>query len=177
MQEVFPYLLEPSVLIYALLGGLILLLLLFALFIRHSLRLARLERKYQRLVGGAPAGNLEEVLGSLNDELKATKSELLRVDKNQGTLAAKMRTSLRGLSLVRYNAFHDTGSDLSFSLALLDENRDGMILSALYGREECRTYAKPVRGGGSSYHLSDEESKVLRQAAEALREGGDALVP
>jgi hypothetical protein len=175
MQELAAYLLDPAVFFYVLLAKLALFLLLFALLARQSLRLSRWEKKYRRLLGQAPGGNLEEILHSVHGELAAVKAGYTRVGRNQQALAEKVRTSLRGVSLLRYNAFHDTGSDLSYSLALLDENRDGVVLSALYGREECRTYAKPIKGGASSYHLSDEESRVLGQAAENVQRGGDVL--
>ena len=64
---------------------------------------------------------------------------------------------------MRYNAFSDTGSNLSYSLAVLDENNNGVVLSSLYGREDNRSYAKPVENGKSTYQLSDEEKDVLEQ--------------
>ncbi len=175
MQEIAAYILDPAVFFYFLSGFLGLLLLLLCLYIRQSLQLARLAKKYRRLLGRAPEGNLEEILQAVHGEMDAVKAELLRVDRNQKALFDKTKTSVRGMSLLRYNAFHNTGSDLSYSLALLDENRDGIVLSALYGREECRTYAKPVKGGTSSYNLSQEEARVLEQAARALQEGGDSF--
>jgi hypothetical protein len=66
--------------------------------------------------------------------------------------------------MVRYNAFPDTGSDQSFSVAMLDADGNGLVLSSLYGRTETRTYAKPVQGGKSTYPLSDEETAALLQA-------------
>jgi len=176
MQDLAAYLLDPAVFFFFVLALLALFLLLFGLWARQSLRLSRWEKKYRRLLGQAPAGNLEEILQSVHGELAAVKAEFSRVDRNQKALIEKIRTSLRGVRLLRYNAFHDTGSDLSYSLALLDENRDGVVLSALYGRDECRTYAKPIKGGGSPYHLSEEESRVLRQAVEDLQRGGGSLV-
>ena len=67
-------------------------------------------------------------------------------------------------SMVRYKAFADVGSDLSFSIALLDGNDNGAILTSIYGRNESTTYAKPIDKGMSRYDLSEEEKKVLEQA-------------
>ena len=168
MLELAEFLQDPWMFSYVFLGLLALFFLLALLLVRQSLRLTRLERKYRRLLGSAPEGNVEEILQSLHAELASVKEALSRTEKTQQSLFARMKTALRGVSLVRYNAFQNTGSDLSYSLALLDEGRDGVVLSAIYGREESRTYAKPVKGGRSSYHLSDEESRVLRQAEESL---------
>jgi hypothetical protein len=55
------------------------------------------------------------------------------------------------------------GSDLSFSIALLDGNQNGVIITSIYGRNESTTYAKPIDKGISRYDLSEEEKKVLGQ--------------
>ena len=71
----------------------------------------------------------------------------------------------------RYNAFRETGSDLSFSLALLDRDLDGIVLTSLFGREESRCYGKPVKQGKSSYFLSEEEVQALDEARRQLEAG------
>ncbi|GFR35099.1 hypothetical protein TCEA9_09110 [Thermobrachium celere] len=53
---------------------------------------------------------------------------------------------------------------MSFSVALLDENNDGIVLTGLFGRSECTTFAKPIENGISKYDLSDEEKQALDQA-------------
>ena len=68
------------------------------------------------------------------------------------------------MSIIRYRAFEDVGSDLSFSIALLDNNDDGFILTGIYGRNESTTYAKPIDKGLSRYELSEEEKHVLQDA-------------
>lgn len=73
-----------------------------------------------------------------------------------------LRRKIESPRMVRFNAFGDVGSDLSFSMALVDENQTGVIVSSIYGREESRTYAKPVYDGNSTYPLTDEERMALR---------------
>ena len=58
--------------------------------------------------------------------------------------------------------------DLSFSLALLDRNLNGVILTSLFGREESRCYGKPVKQGQSSHYLSDEENQALEEARRQI---------
>jgi hypothetical protein len=178
MREVAQLLSDPEILLFIILGVLFVLLLMGVVLIRQALRLSRLDKKYRRLLSRAPEGNLEDILLSLHGEMAGIKSGQSRADINQKALFEKAKTSLRGMSLVRYNAFQNTGSDLSFSLALLDENKDGVVLSTIYGREESRTYAKPIQAGGSTYHLSVEEEKALRQAEENMmkNKGGAAFV-
>ena len=74
--------------------------------------------------------------------------------------------SVQHVGLVRFNAFSNTGSDLSFAVALLDHHGDGVVLSSIYGRNESHAYAKPVSKGVSSYNLSDEEREAINKALE-----------
>lgn len=73
------------------------------------------------------------------------------------------------VSIVRYRAFEDVGSDLSYSIALLDNNNNGVILTGIYGRNESTTYAKPIDKGLSRYELSDEEKYVLKDAMNKVK--------
>ena len=68
------------------------------------------------------------------------------------------------MGIVRYSAFQDTGSDLSFSLALLDEKNNGIVMNGIYSREMSNIYAKPVEAGKSSYTLSEEEQQAIEKA-------------
>ena len=64
------------------------------------------------------------------------------------------------------NAFQDTGSNLSFALAILDKNNNGIVLNGIYSREMSNIYAKPVESGISSYTLSEEEKEAIKKAME-----------
>ena len=88
----------------------------------------------------------------------------MRVETDR--LKAQLQTCIQRVGMVRFNAFDDTGSDLSFSLALLDERGNGLVVSSLYGRNESRIYAKPVLNRQSTYALSAEEQKAIRIASE-----------
>ncbi len=68
------------------------------------------------------------------------------------------------VGIVRYNAFQDTGSDLSFALALLDEKNNGVVLNGIYSREMSNIYAKPVENGKSKYTISEEENLAIEKA-------------
>jgi hypothetical protein len=81
------------------------------------------------------------------------------------------RTLLRciqGVGFVRYSAFEDTGGDQSFSLALVDGDGHGVVVSALYGRDATRVYAKPVEGWMSHRTLAQEEQQALEKARRVV---------
>jgi hypothetical protein len=83
----------------------------------------------------------------------------------------RTRRSLQHIGLVRFNPFEDTGSDQSFAIALLDDRRDGIVVSSLHGRANTRIFAKPVADGTSSHNLSDEEAQAIRIAIEGTQPG------
>ncbi|MEW9107481.1 DUF4446 family protein, partial [Paenibacillus sp.] len=70
------------------------------------------------------------------------------------------------VGIQRYNAFAERGSDLSFSIAWLNEEQDGVVITSIHGREHSYVYAKPVEKGQSTYSLSPEEKKAI-EIAEA----------
>jgi uncharacterized protein YlxW (UPF0749 family) len=72
--------------------------------------------------------------------------------------------ALRHLAVVRYDAFGDMGGHLSWSLALLDDHGDGVLITSIHGRSDARTYAKPVTGWSSDQQLSPEEEDAISHA-------------
>lgn len=127
-------------------------------------KLNRTVAHYHRLIDGVDATSLPAVL----DEHVATAREAARRVDQLNALYMNLDKVLRGavqhVGLVRYNPFGDTGGDQSFSLALLNDAGDGVVVTSLYARERTRVYAKPVTGGRSTYHLSDEEEQAIAVA-------------
>jgi hypothetical protein len=81
-----------------------------------------------------------------------------------GRLRAETAGALRHLAVVRYDAFGDMGGRLSWSMALLDEDGDGMVLTAIHGRSDARTYAKDIASWAGATPLSPEEEEALTLA-------------
>lgn len=82
-------------------------------------------------------------------------------------LRTEASQALRHLAVVRYDAFGDMGGHLSWSMALLDDAGDGVVLTSIHGRSEARTYAKNVIGWTCEHQLSPEESEAVRYAKDA----------
>ena len=72
--------------------------------------------------------------------------------------------ALRHLAVVRYDAFDDMGGHLSWSVALLDDAGDGVVLTSIHGRSDARTYAKSVTGWASEQQLSPQEAEAIQRA-------------
>lgn len=78
-----------------------------------------------------------------------------------------MKFTFQKVGLVKYDAFHEMGGKLSFSLALLNETNDGFVMNAVHSREGCYTYIKEIVGGNSIIVLAEEEQEALDMAKEA----------
>lgn len=148
---------------------LVIVIVMFALLIKLFLtcknqkkELQELKAKYEFFTQGDDK-NWDEILTKTLTEVRAAKADLQKLEQHQQAMREQMKGCVQKVKLMRYNAFTDTGSNLSYSLAVLDENNNGVVLSSLYGREDNRSYAKPVENGKSTYQLSDEEKEVLEQ--------------
>ncbi|MDP2641506.1 MAG: DUF4446 family protein [Candidatus Yanofskybacteria bacterium] len=101
------------------------------------------EKKIRQL-----EAKIEELSGELDEFKKSMKKAVIQVN------------------VQRYNPFREIGGNQSFSVAFLDGEQTGVVLTSHYGRDANRVYAKPVKGGVSEYTLSREEQEVLREAGE-----------
>ena len=71
---------------------------------------------------------------------------------------------IKKIGLYRYDAFGNTRNELSFSLALLDRENNGIVINSIYGQDNSNIYSKPIMKGKSQYKLSDEEKEALEKA-------------
>lgn len=117
----------------------------FGVSVRGTVVGARERRSRLRATDALP----EDVLG-LRQEVAALREE--------------GRGALRQVALVRYDAFDEMGGHLSWSLALLDDNGDGVVMTSIHGRSEARTYAKSVTAWRSDQQLSPEETEAIESA-------------
>jgi hypothetical protein len=89
------------------------------------------------------------------------KSELRRLSKELEEARNELRENLQHLAVVRYDAYGDMGGRLSWSMALLDDNGDGVVLTSINSRNDARSYAKEVSGFESDSKLSPEEEEAI----------------
>ena len=129
-----------------------------------SVRLSRLRRDYAAALGSEQREDLFAAVRRQVDDLASLRHDLGVVHDNTEMLRDLLRDSVSRVAVVRYDAFEDMGGALSFSAAMLDERGDGVVLSAINGRSETRTYAKAIHGGTSEHHLSDEEVAAVDRA-------------
>jgi hypothetical protein len=127
-------------------------------------KLVYLTNRYQAFMSDGTGASLEGLLQEIHADIRGVDQEVVANRQRMQELAAVLDTTIRGVGVVRFNAFQDTGSDLSFAVAYLDAHKNGVVISSIYGREESRTYAKPIISGNSSYQLSEEERESISKA-------------
>jgi hypothetical protein len=143
---------------------LILFVILFIWNIVLSVKFVRLKKTFRRMTQGTSKENLEQMLEKIFDRMDALSESQQEVERLTESMRKQVREQKGRLGILRFSAFENEGSDLSFSLALVDENNNGMVMTSIYGRHESRVYAKPVKNGTSQYALSDEEKQALEIA-------------
>ncbi len=109
-------------------------------------------------------GNGENVEKILSEYLKIV-DEMMKKSKNHEEEIIRLENNLKKcvqkVGIVRYNAYGDTGSDLSFTLALMDSEDNGVVVNGLYSRESSSIFAKPLIKGETKYNLSAEEIQAI----------------
>jgi hypothetical protein len=159
-------------LVVGVMGLVIIGLAVTVLVMWRRMRLA--AASYRSLVSDSQGGSLQQLLDSHLGKVIEVGTRMEELGAMYEALETRSRASLQHVGLVRFNPFEDTGSDQSFAIALLDDRRDGIVLSSLHGRGQTRVFAKPVEGGTSSHQLSDEEAQAIRVAIEGGRPASDA---
>lgn len=154
----FDFVFSPSAVILYGLVGLAVLLALFSL--------VRVEIRFKRMFAskkGTPS--LDELLSEIQNKLANVQRFQLNMDKKLENIDGRLAKSVRGVGIVRFNPFQgSSGSNQSFSLALLDENGSGVVLSTLYSRERVSTFAKPLKEYTCEYDLTNEEKEAISRA-------------
>lgn len=161
MEELLGISLEWIILIGA---NFLLMLILFLMNLSNRSKLKKLKNKYYKFMNGLSDVNIEDVLNNCIDKVNGVVEKNKEIEYQLNTVERNMYYCVQKVGIVRYNAFDDVGSDLSFSIALLNNNNDGLVLSSLYTRDSSSTYAKPIAGGKSKYALSVEELKAIDTA-------------
>lgn len=122
------------------------------------------KEKYDTLVRGMDGINIEKLLIKTDRDIRDIQRDIELFQQNLNTMETKLTFAIQKIGFIRYNAYYDMGSDLSFSIALLDNFQNGFVFTSIYGREQSVCYAKPVKDGESNIPLSAEEMIAIERA-------------
>ena len=142
----------------------VIVVLEFILIIISFANVGSVKSKYNKMMKGNENKDLEAVMEEYLNKVQSIEVNTTDIAGRFSRIESSLSKSVQKVAVVRYKAFEDVGSDLSFSVALLDGENNGVILTGIYGRDYSTTYAKPIDKGISRYDLSEEELHVLNAA-------------
>ena len=151
---------------FVIIGLVAVVFMLLILTIVNAIQMSKLKKSYKSFMTGKSGKNLEETLIKRLSQVDML-IESNNVNENNIQMIFKnMKMAYQKMGLVKYDAFHEMGGKLSFSLAMLDGRNNGYIINAMHTREGCYTYIKEIVDGNSIIILSEEEKEALRMAME-----------
>ena len=156
--------LDPSVRDALVLAALVVALLALVLAGVALARLGRIRKDLVLLSADGDAPSFVEAVARKTEEVRGLRTEVDDLTALLARTRTELADALRHVSVVRYDAFGDMGGRLSFSAAMLDDGGDGLVLTAIHGRSETRSYIKGVKGGSSEASLSPEEQQAVSYA-------------
>jgi hypothetical protein len=128
-----------------------------------------LESRLSRMTLGR-TGSLEETLAILARDMREMQEFKGEVERYLKLVEARLRGSVSGVGLVRFNPFSTDGQggNQSYAAAFIDEEGSGVVFSTLYARNHVGVYAKPLERGKSTYELSAEEKRAIAEAKQSI---------
>ncbi|WP_416199059.1 MAG: DUF4446 domain-containing protein [Sporanaerobacter sp.] len=162
MQEIKEIIMNYNIEI--IIGMAVAFFVLLILYIIEQFRMNHITEKYNALVKDVEGVNLEQLILETLKQVDEIKLDCDKLEKQYLELDNRLKFSIQRVGVVRYNAFADLGSELSYSIALLDDELNGLVLTSIYGRENSTSYAKPIVKGKSKYALSVEEMQAIDRA-------------
>jgi len=140
--------------------------ILFVISVIALIQVTKLKKRYELFTGGGRRAeyNLEKQFEEYHKSAKIMEERYTKLAEMIRDLDKNMEKCVQKVGVVRYNPFDEVGGNLSYAVALLDSNNNGVILNGIHSRTGSFTYAKPVEFGVSEYTLSAEEKKALEDA-------------
>lgn len=147
-----------------------LIIILIVIIIVQTVKMNKLFKRYKKFMSGKNAKSLEKEIEGIFEDNKFIKASAEKNRKDIQSLYRKFEGAFQKIGIVKYDAFSQMGGQLSFSLALLDENDNGFILNSVHSTEGCYSYTKEIKNGLCEISLGDEEKKALDLAMDIVIE-------
>ncbi len=136
-------------------------LILMVSLISTKLKLNKLTKRYKKFFKDSGNSNIERLIEENIDLCNEISNKNKDMENRINYMERNMLQCVQKIGVVRYNAFENVGSNLSFAIAILDGNDNGVVLNGIYTRESTSTYAKAIISGQSKYVLSAEEIQAI----------------
>ena len=146
---------------YLFIAAYALILILIIIVVIQAVKLGKISKRYKKFMLGKNAKSLEKDIEDIFEDNKFIKASTEKNRKDIQALYRKFEGAFQKVGIVKYDAFSQMGGQLSFSLALLDENDNGFILNSVHSTEGCYSYTKEIKKGICDISLGDEEKQAL----------------
>ena len=164
MENLIEYLKTDNYLLVSFIINIVLIVLLLVNLAITIVSIIKYKTLMKKLGNG---NNLDEMLRGYLKEVERISKENKEIENYYIKLDNDLDSCIQKVGLVRFNAFKDVGSNLSFALAMLDRENNGVVLNGIYGSEYSNIYAKPIKNAKSEYQLSDEEVNAIDLAIQS----------
>ncbi len=139
--------------------------------ITQQFAISRIKRNQKVMFQGAEDENLENIIVGMKENLSTIDNDIKDLYEITNRIHLLSHSGLHKIGMIRFNPFRDIGGDQSFSVALLDGDDNGVVISSLYSREGVRVYAKQLKQGVSEQHQLTEEEKHAISIASSDKDG------
>ncbi len=138
------------------------ILILIAWIIKTEIRL-------RKIFAGKKGSDLEDILASLVKDLGSLENTKNTMIADISEIERRLKKSIQGTEMIRFNPFKDAGSNQSFAIAMLNEHGDGIVISSMYARERMSVFAKPIKNFVSEYEMTEEEKEAVKKAKLSIK--------
>lgn len=129
-------------------------------------KLKKLRRRVDALTRGKNAESMESRISEFFERIENLENHEQGIEENIQKIKENLKITYQKTGMVKYDAFREMSGALSYSIALLDQENSGVLVTSMYSREGCYSYAKEIVHGECKLNLSEEESEALKRAME-----------
>lgn len=157
---------DPAYIIIVLLLIIIVLAVIVSIQIKNKKKIEHMEYRLKRLCSGRDGESLEDELAKLFEDNEYMMTTVNQHKTNIRNIYRRLEKCYQKQALVKYDAFNQMGGQLSFVLAMLDENNNGYLINSVHSLNGNYCYSKEIVNGTCEIELGDEEFEALTQAKE-----------
>lgn len=138
------------------------------LIVMQMIKLKKLKERVDTFTQGMHGISVEKLLATFGKDIKDIHRDMILNEDRFTRLETNLSFCVQKVGYVKYNAFQDSASELSFSICFLDKFNNGVLLSVIHGREQSVSYGKMIKNGESVVPLSEEEQSAVEKAITGL---------
>ncbi len=165
MEKIFPGIPVWQLIFMA--STILVVIIMFIMILVNGSRIKKLKTKYNSFMKVSPDKSIEEMVENYIKRVEEVFKKGKEIENEINIIQRTLIKCVQKVGIVRYNAFDNVGSDLSFAIALMDKNDDGYLINGIYSRESSTVYAKPLIGAKSKNPLSSEEMQAIELAKKS----------